>query len=126
MSTLLRLPPPTADSGRPAVSLILGNLVDNAIRYSAEHHTLRIRPGRAPLVVIEVRDAGISIPVRELSRVTHRFSAAKERLRVGAGLAIVQRRRYADAVRPASRESMTVTLKLPHAGADRETTHPDS
>jgi signal transduction histidine kinase len=134
---VVRLDIPTAlpaiRADRPALTLAFGNLVDNAIRYSAERRsiTFSAREDEA-WVVVEVIDAGVGIPTHELPRVTQRFYRGE---RAGAGgsglgLAIVQRiiDDHDGTLSIASTEGVgtTVTLRLPHAGVDGETAHSDS
>jgi len=125
------LPPIRAD--RPAMSLALGNLVDNAIRYSVERRTLTASARlEESYVVIEVADSGIGIPPHELSRVTHRFFRGEGAVAGGSGLglAIVERivADHAGTLAISSEQGVgtTVSLKLPHAGVERETAHSDS
>ncbi|MGC4080631.1 MAG: ATP-binding protein [Vicinamibacterales bacterium] len=125
------LPPIRAD--RPAMSLAIGNLVDNAMRYSADCRTLTMSARlEASHIAIDVADSGIGIPAHELSRVTHRFFRGEGAVAGGSGLglAIVQRivSDHAGTLAIASQQGTgtTVTLTLPHAGVERETTHSDS
>jgi two-component system phosphate regulon sensor histidine kinase PhoR len=125
------LPPIRAD--RPAMSLALGNLVDNAIRYSADQRALAISASlESSHVVIAVADSGVGIPAHELSRVTQRFFRGEGAVAGGSGLglAIVQRivsdHTGTLAISSQLGTGTTVTLRLPHAGVERETTYSDS
>jgi two-component system phosphate regulon sensor histidine kinase PhoR len=79
---------------------VLINLTDNAIKYSANGGTVRIgaavvSDGAAPMVEVEVRDAGIGIPAADLPRLTERFyrvdkARSRELGGTGLGLAIVK------------------------------------
>ena len=80
---------------RESLRVMLGNLVDNAIRYTARGGiTVRVRSGDGQAIV-EVEDTGEGIPDEERSRVFDRFyrvpgqSAGEEGS--GLGLAIVKR-----------------------------------
>jgi signal transduction histidine kinase len=81
---------------RPAVVLVVRNLVDNAVKYSNEpvrvYVEARLDPdgGDRPLH-LTVRDEGIGIPPGELKRVFHRFYRVeheKVRTRKGTGLGL--------------------------------------
>jgi two-component system phosphate regulon sensor histidine kinase PhoR len=85
---------PLVRADRTAIMLALDNLVDNAIRYSAQQHYIRISARRdGQNVVIEIRDRGVGISPAELSTVRRKF--ARGRLAradgSGLGLAIVSR-----------------------------------
>jgi signal transduction histidine kinase len=78
------------------LSLLVRNLLDNAIRYSAEGAQVRVdvRSEDAETVV-RVRDTGIGIPSRDLSRIFERFyrvdrARSRETGGTGLGLAIVK------------------------------------
>ena len=77
----------------PAFASIVGNLVDNAIRYGREQGnvavSLRAEGGQ---LLLHVRDDGPGIPAGEHARVFERFHrvAGSTRNGSGLGLAIVQ------------------------------------
>ena len=81
---------------RDAVSRALLNLVDNAIKYSADDRSIEIGLRRSPeFVVIEVRDRGIGIKNDDLSRIFEpyyraQFSDTITRRGAGLGLTLVQ------------------------------------
>jgi two-component system, OmpR family, phosphate regulon sensor histidine kinase PhoR len=81
---------------RAQLGLLLSNLVDNAVRYTAARGTVRVRlDGSERRAVLQVSDSGEGIPVGELSRVFERFYRVdKARARrtggTGLGLAIVR------------------------------------
>jgi signal transduction histidine kinase len=86
------LPPVRAD--RASLILALDNLIDNAIRYSAERGEIRIAARREGAdIVIEIRDRGVGIPADELPAVRQKF--VRGRLAqpggTGLGLTIVSR-----------------------------------
>jgi signal transduction histidine kinase len=87
------LPPVRAD--RTAMTLLLENLVDNAIRYSPAHRWLRIsaHQGDDGLVVLAVADHGRGIPQSEIGLVTRKFVRGRHAGSGGSGLglAIVKR-----------------------------------
>lgn len=81
---------------------ILGNLVGNAVKYSAEGQRVRLSVSRAALddvaggagrLLFEVRDSGIGIPEEDLAKVFqafHRSSNVGNRPGTGMGLAVVK------------------------------------
>lgn len=82
---------------REALSSAIWNLLDNAVKYSPECHTvwLDVEPEHDQ-VFITVRDQGLGIPSEEQSTIFERFvrgteSKARRIKGTGVGLAIVQR-----------------------------------
>ena len=124
------LPPVRAD--RPSIALALGNLVENAIRYStnARMLTLAARATNGS-VVLDVTDAGIGIPADEIPHVTHRFFRGNGAVAGGSGLGLsIVQRIVADHAGKLSITSevgvgTTVRIVLPSAGVDREAAHTD-
>ena len=88
------LPPVLADHDRLAQILI--NLVDNAVKYTAEDGRVAVRAARRDgAVTIDVVDTGIGIPPADLPRITERFyrvdkARSRELGGTGLGLAIVK------------------------------------
>jgi signal transduction histidine kinase len=76
---------------------VILNLVENAIQYTPEEHSITVRTGRTALGAhVEVSDTGIGISVDDLPHIFEPFyRAEKARSSVssgsGLGLAIVQR-----------------------------------
>jgi len=73
---------------------LLGNLVDNALRYTPEGGTVQVRvDARDGESVLEVEDSGPGIPAHERERVFDRFyrGSAAQGTGTGLGLAIVKR-----------------------------------
>ena len=88
--------PVTVRGSRKDLSLVLSNLLDNAVRYTRDGGTIRISvasdDGSAR---VEVADTGIGIPSRELPRIFERFyrvdrARSRETGGTGLGLAIVK------------------------------------
>jgi signal transduction histidine kinase len=79
---------------RPALRLLLDNLIDNAIRYSTTTRRITVSAAvEPPMVVLSVRDKGMGIRSGELDHVTRRFfrGSGASAGGNGLGLAIVQR-----------------------------------
>lgn len=83
-----------ADMGR--ISQVLHNLIDNAIKFSPDHSTIRVRVYTIhEKVSISVKDFGIGIPKESIRKIWTRFyktdaSRGKDRRGTGLGLAIVK------------------------------------
>ena len=81
---------------REAVARALLNLIDNAIKYSDEKKSIEVSLRQtAENVVIEVKDSGIGIDSKELSRIFDpyyraQFSDTQTRRGAGLGLTLVQ------------------------------------
>ena len=88
------LPDITIDAA--AIGQALANLVDNAIKYSTERKTLRVRAERVgDDVHLSVEDEGIGIPATEHARIFEKFyrvgrSETQGRRGSGVGLALVR------------------------------------
>ncbi|MBI4589967.1 MAG: HAMP domain-containing histidine kinase [Candidatus Rokubacteria bacterium] len=88
------LPPVPMDAG--AVSQALANLVDNAIKYSADRKSLRIEVRiEGDALALSVADAGIGIPPEEQEKIFGKFyrvgrSETQGRRGSGVGLALVR------------------------------------
>ena len=81
--------------GRPdLISILLRNLIDNAVRYSSRGGIVRVEVARAGATAsISVTDQGPGIPLEERDRVWQRFYRilGSEGSGSGLGLSIVQR-----------------------------------
>jgi two-component system sensor histidine kinase KdpD len=83
----------TVDADRDLVGLALRQLLDNALKYSAESSTIEISAAGNGAVEISVRNSGSTIPEREQARIFERFyrgAGAGHIPGTGMGLAIVQ------------------------------------
>jgi signal transduction histidine kinase len=119
----------TAWADEEAVSQILDNLVDNALKYTPDGGRIRVRwwaEGREACV--EVTDTGIGIPEGDLPRVFERFyrvdkARSRELGGTGLGLAIVKHLVQAmhGSVQAGSRpgQGSTFTVRLPEAAVSR-------
>jgi signal transduction histidine kinase len=69
--------------------LIVGNLLDNALRYTPAHGRIEVRALRSgAMATVEVSDQGPGIPATEIPRVFERFRRAPEDSRAGSGLGL--------------------------------------
>ena len=83
----------TVNTDRAALTVVVRNLMDNAVKYSDEpiEVTVQARQVDDEKVVIDVRDRGIGIPAKDLKRVFHRFyrvPVEDVRARKGTGLGL--------------------------------------
>ncbi|HEY8503105.1 MAG TPA: ATP-binding protein [Gemmataceae bacterium] len=118
-------PAPEVWADDDALREILDNLVDNALKYTPEGGTIRVRwRAEGGRVRLEVEDDGIGIPLREQPRIFERFYRVdKGRSRAvggtGLGLAIVKHLVQAlrGTIRVASEpgRGTTFTVHLPRA-----------
>jgi two-component system, OmpR family, sensor kinase len=89
-----------------SLSVLLSNLIDNAIRHTPENGKVDVILKRAPGgVSFEVVDSGPGIPERELERVLDRFYRGEGAQGQGSGLGL------AIATRIAQRHHVTLTLR---------------
>lgn len=83
-----------ADEGRLAQVLL--NLLDNAIKYTPEHGSIKVRASKADgFVQFDVSDTGIGIPDNDIPRIFERFyrvdkARSRELGGTGLGLSIVK------------------------------------
>jgi two-component system sensor histidine kinase SenX3 len=114
---------------RQQLSLMLRNLLDNALRYTSSggHVTLGLR-GEAAEVVVRVEDTGIGIPREAQGRVFERFyrvdrARSRDRGGTGLGLAIVkhavEQHGGTIALESELERGSTFTVRLPAAEPDR-------
>jgi two-component system phosphate regulon sensor histidine kinase PhoR len=113
----------TAWTDPDALSQILDNLVDNAIKYTPAEGVIQLHWwSEDSRVVVEVRDTGIGIPENELPRVFERFyrvdkARSREMGGTGLGLSIVKHlvQAMAGTVRVASQpgQGTSFTVVLP-------------
>ena len=93
------LPPVRMDDN--AITLVILNLVDNAIKYGAEGGAVEVSLDRAPGgVVLAVRDFGAGIPRDEQARIFERFyraQSARDRNVRGSGIGLSLVRHIAEA-----------------------------
>lgn len=117
---------PVVWADEEAVDTILENLLDNAVKYTPEDGSIRVRLSiREAEGMVEVIDTGIGIPASDLPRVFERFyrvdrARSREMGGTGLGLAIVKHLTQAmlGSVRASSEIGVgtTFTVRLPLAG----------
>ncbi len=107
-----------------ALSLLLNNLVDNAIRYSPTRRHLTVAAHQSGTdVVLSVADQGIGIPEDEVGRVTDRFFRGRNTSTGGSGLGlaivgrIVADHRGSLAIASVPGAGTTVSVTLPGASS---------
>jgi signal transduction histidine kinase len=89
------LPPVRAD--RAAISQVIENIVDNAIKYSNGRRALSVRACAVPNGVgIIVQDAGQGIPADDLGRIFEKFYRGRGAKASGSGLGLSIARRVID------------------------------
>jgi signal transduction histidine kinase len=93
------IPPdlPLVRADRTAVTLLLNNLIDNAIRYSGESKWIQIRASALTnQVAVEVSDRGHGIPANEIQHVTRRFFRGRAAGSGGSGLGLAIAKRIVE------------------------------
>ena len=92
-----RVEPVSAAGNEEALRLLLGNLVDNAIRYALPGGRVEVRAFRRDSdAVLEVADDGPGIPAEERTRVFDRFYRVPGTDAPGSGLGLAIARQVAD------------------------------
>ena len=110
---------------------VVGNLVDNACKYSPRGSRVTVRLGGGPAgVQLQVHDEGIGLPAAQLSRVFERFyrvdsSLTRDVAGTGLGLTIVRElvAAHGGSVRAESagaEQGSTFTVLLPAATAESD------
>ncbi|HXI30953.1 MAG TPA: HAMP domain-containing sensor histidine kinase [Vicinamibacterales bacterium] len=85
------IPPdvPAVRGDRLALHLVVDNLLDNAVKYSAATRSIRIGASyEPPMVTLTVRDRGVGIAAGEIDHVTRRFYRGKAAPSGGNGLGL--------------------------------------
>jgi two-component system, OmpR family, phosphate regulon sensor histidine kinase PhoR len=103
-----------------ALEQVLANLLDNAVKYSADNKAITVRVSSAQgFAVVQVIDHGVGIAPRDHKRIFERFyrSSGTERPGFGLGLPLVkeliQAHRGTVDVASAPRRGSTFTITLP-------------
>jgi signal transduction histidine kinase len=124
---------PAVRADRPSMGLAIGNLVDNAIRYSQDRRELTIGAhALTGAVILEVTDKGLGIPAEEIPHVTQRFFRGSGAVAGGTGLGLsIAHRIVADhggslSITSACGLGTTVAISLPTIGAGHEEANLDS
>jgi signal transduction histidine kinase len=123
-----------ADAGTPLrgserdLALMVGNLIDNAIRYTPAGGSVDVSVSRSnDHILLRVKDSGIGIPQRDLTRVLERFyrvDQGRSRRTGGTGLGLSIVRHVAEnhggsvSLQSEVGHGTTVDVVLPSAGAD--------
>ncbi|MGC4018574.1 MAG: HAMP domain-containing sensor histidine kinase [Muricomes sp.] len=93
---LLLHDPPLVYADKGKIQQVLYNLMDNAIKFSENESTVTVEVSRrGEKTFISVKDSGIGIPRKELTKIWERFyksdlSRGKDKKGTGLGLAIVK------------------------------------
>jgi two-component system phosphate regulon sensor histidine kinase PhoR len=88
---------PTVLADRDALSIVVANLVDNAIKYTPEGGTVTLATGRAGIyATVSVRDTGIGLSAEDRERVFEEFYRVRSEQThgitgTGLGLSLVKR-----------------------------------
>ncbi len=121
--------------GNPAeLRAMLGNLVDNALRYTPGDGRVDVGVRRDPHeVTLDVRDTGPGIPVEERSRVFDRFYRGARARAPGSGLGLAIVRHIADRhrarielIEPEEGSGLRVTVSFPPSQTWQPTASPDA
>jgi signal transduction histidine kinase len=92
--------PLTVSGSTKDLALLVGNLLENAVRYTPSGGRVRLEVGSADgSVLISVEDTGIGIPSRDLPRIFERFyrvDRARSRATGGTGLGLSIARHVAE------------------------------
>ncbi|MGE0384062.1 MAG: ATP-binding protein [Gammaproteobacteria bacterium] len=98
-------------AGEPALNALIGNLVDNAIRYTPEGGRIDVAMAREnSSAVLSIVDSGPGIPAHERARVFDRFYRLPGNGAPGSGLGLAIARRAADVL------GATIVLEDPPTG----------
>ena len=115
---------PLVRADATALSLAIGNVLDNAIRYSDDRHQLTLRAHADQHdVTLEVTDAGVGIAPNEIQRVTQKFVRGNGSIPGGSGLGLAITQRIVSdhagtlSIRSEVGVGTTVALTLPAAEA---------
>ncbi|HEV3057335.1 MAG TPA: HAMP domain-containing sensor histidine kinase [Vicinamibacterales bacterium] len=121
---------PLVSVDHTAIGLLLGNVIDNAVRHGGHGRYLGITARReANAIAIEISDHGAGIPEHELPQVTRRFFRGRQARPGGSGLGLAIAQRIVTdhggslAVRSAIGRGTTVVVALPMAVGQDERRH---
>jgi signal transduction histidine kinase len=121
---------PLVRADRTAIGLMLDNLLDNAIRYSAGARRIRIGARHAGrTLTLEITDKGIGIPTSEVGRVTRKGFRGRDSELGGSGLGLAIVQRIVDdhggrlAITSATGKGTSIFVTLPVADDDHDETH---
>jgi two-component system, OmpR family, sensor histidine kinase TctE len=110
---------------------MLGNLIDNAIRYTPDGGKVTVRSGLAdgrPFIAVE--DNGPGIPADQQHRIFERFYRLNEALAEGSGLGLAIVKEVADRhgaevrlTQPTSGTGTEIQILFPQSGGESESAH---
>jgi signal transduction histidine kinase len=113
---------PLVRGDRRSLMLALGNLIDNAIRYSRDTRYLHVTVRAAESgVAFEISDRGIGIPAKDIPNLTRKFFRGTRSHADGSGLGLALVERIASAHKASLHfkseigQGTTVTLTLPRS-----------
>ncbi len=92
---------PSIRADRELLARVFWNLLDNAVKYSPDHRTVRVEMAKAgSRLLVRVRDEGLGIPVaeqREIFRMFVRGAASKAATIKGTGIGLAMAREIVNA-----------------------------
>ena len=116
---------PMVNGDREALAQALWNLLDNAVKYSADSSIIQVKVEAGNQVAIRVRDHGVGIPQSERSRILRKFvrgSSAKACGIKGTGIGLAMVKHIVDAhggkvlIDSEPGKGSTFTIQLPAGG----------
>jgi two-component system phosphate regulon sensor histidine kinase PhoR len=120
----LAIPPdlPAVRGDRLALHLLLDNLLDNAVKYSAATRSIAVTAAfEPPMVALAIRDRGVGIRAADIDHVTRRFFRGSHAPAGGNGLGLAIVKKIVDdhagtlSIDSVEGEGTTVTVRLPSA-----------
>jgi two-component system phosphate regulon sensor histidine kinase PhoR len=118
------IPPdvPAVRGDRLALHLLLDNLLDNAVKYSAATRSIAVSAGfEPPMVTLVVRDRGVGIRAADIEHVTRRFFRGSHAPAGGNGLGLAIVKKIVDdhggalMIESVEGEGTAVAVSLPSA-----------
>ncbi len=92
---------PSIRADRELLARVFWNLLDNAVKYSPDHRTVRVEMAKAgSRLLVRVRDEGLGIPVAEQREIFRKFvrgAASKAATIKGTGIGLAMAREIVNA-----------------------------